>query len=63
MVFKWHKTDFRANWHTAVFPLNANKLRICEIMSGGFAVKIQQSIKKFGGFGNFLTLLKFLQFC
>ena len=29
-----------------VFPLNAKKERICEIMSGGFAVKIQQCIKK-----------------
>ena len=29
-----------------VFPLNAKKVRICEIMSGGFAVKIQQCVKK-----------------
>ena len=28
-----------------VFPLNAKKVRICEIMSGGFAVKIQQCVK------------------
>ena len=28
-----------------VFPLNAKKVRICEIMSGGFAVKIQQIVK------------------
>ena len=34
----------------AVFPLNAKKVRICEIMSGGFAVKIQQCVKKSGGF-------------
>ena len=30
----------------AVFPSNAKKVRICEIMSDGFAVKIQQGIKK-----------------
>ena len=29
-----------------VFPLNAKKVQICEIMSNGFAVKIQQCIKK-----------------
>ena len=33
-----------------LFPLIAKKVRICEIMSGGFAVKIQQCVKKFGGF-------------
>ena len=30
---------------SAVFPLNAEKVRICEIMSGGFAVEIQQCVK------------------
>ena len=30
----------------AVFPLNAKKVRICEIMSGGFAIIIQQCVKK-----------------
>ena len=30
----------------SVFPLNAKKVRICEIMSGGFAVKIQRCVKK-----------------
>ena len=30
----------------AVFPLNAKKVQICEIMSSGFAVKIQQCVKK-----------------
>ena len=34
----------------ALFPLIAKKMRICEIMSGGFAVKIQQCVKKSGGF-------------
>ena len=29
----------------SVFPLNAEKVRICEIMSGGFAVEIQQYVK------------------
>ena len=29
-----------------VFPLNAKKVRIFEIISGGFAVKIQQCVKK-----------------
>ena len=29
----------------AAFHLNAKKLRICEIMSGGFTVKIQQCVK------------------
>ena len=33
-----------------VFPLHSKKLRICEILSGGFAVKIQQCVKKSGGF-------------
>ena len=28
-----------------VFLLNAEKVRICEIMSGGFAVEIQQCVK------------------
>ena len=47
-----------------VFPLNAKKVRICEIMSGRFAVKIQQVRKKSPAvFGNFFILLKFLQFC
>ena len=47
-----------------MFPLNAKKVRICEIMSGGFAVKIQQCVKKSPAvFGNFFILLKFLQFC
>ena len=30
----------------AAFPLNAKKVRICEIISGGFTVKIQQCVKK-----------------
>ena len=30
----------------SVFSLNAKKVRICEIMSGGFAVKIQQCVKQ-----------------
>ena len=30
----------------AVFPLNAKKVRFCETMSGGFAVEIQQCVKK-----------------
>ena len=34
----------------AVFPLNAKKVRIREIMSGGFAVKIQQRVTKSSGF-------------
>ena len=29
-----------------VFPLNTKKVQICEIMSGGFAVKIQQCVKQ-----------------
>ena len=45
-----------------VFPLNAKKVRICEIMSGGFAVKIQQCVKSPAVFGNFFCLLKFLLF-
>ena len=28
-----------------VFPLNAKKVRICEIVSGGFAVKIHKCVK------------------
>ena len=31
---------------TSAFPINAKKVRICEIMSGGFAVKNQQCVKK-----------------
>ena len=34
----------------AAFTLNAKKVRICEIMSGGFTVKIQQCVKKSGSF-------------
>ena len=33
----------------AAFPLNAKKVRICEIMSGEFVVKIQKFVKKTGG--------------
>ena len=32
-----------------VVPFKREKVRFCEIMSGGFAVKIQQSVKKCGG--------------
>ena len=49
-------------WLDAVFPLNAKKVQICEIMSGRFAVKIQQCVKSPAIFGNFFRLLKFLQF-
>ena len=46
-----------------VFPLNAKKVRICEIVSGGFAVKIHKCVKNVPAvFGNFFALLKFLQF-
>ena len=44
--------------------LMSPKVQICEIMSGGFAVKIQQCVKKSPAvFGNFFILLKYLQFC
>ena len=33
-----------------VFPLHAKKVRSREIISGGFAVKIQQRVKKSGRF-------------
>ena len=46
----------------SVFPLKAKKVRIFEIMSGGFAVKIQQCVKSPAVFGNFFRLLKLLQF-
>ena len=41
-------------------PLNAKKVQIYEIMSGGFAVKNSTVRKKYPAvFGNFFTLLKF----
>ena len=45
-----------------MFPLNAKKVRICEIMFGRFAVKIQQCVKGLAVFGNIFRLLKLLQF-
>ena len=33
-----------------MFPLNAKKVQICKIMFHGFAVKIQQCVKKVGSF-------------
>ena len=36
--------------HYTSVPFKRKKVRICEIMSGGFAVKIQQCVKKSGGF-------------
>ena len=59
-LFNWMiSSDLLLN---AVFPLNAKKVRICEMMSGGFAVKIQQCVKSPAVFDNFFRLLKFLQF-
>ena len=34
----------------SVFLLNTKKVQTCKIRSGGFAVKIQECIKKFGNF-------------
>ena len=35
---------------TCSAPFKREKVRICEIMSGGFAVKIQQCVKNVGRF-------------
>ena len=43
-------------------PFKHEKVQICKIMFGRFAVKIQQCIKSQAVFGNFFRLLKFLQF-
>ena len=44
-------------------PFMREKVRICENMSGGFAVKIQRYVKKSSVFVNyFFSLVKFLQF-
>ena len=45
----------------AAFHLNAKKLRICEIMSGGFTVKIQQCVKNVRRF--LVTFLLCYNFC
>ena len=45
-----YKGNHNSKQYIPLFPLNAKKVRICEIMSGGFAVKIQQCVKKSGYF-------------
>ena len=47
-----HLTKVRAgskNMFLAVFPTNAKKVRICQNLSDGFAVKIQGCVKKSSG--------------
>ena len=64
MVLRPHATSspiFSSSW--AVFHLNAKRVRICKIMSDGFAAKNQECLKKSpADFGIFFSLLEFLLF-
>ena len=55
--FKSDQISLKLSYYTktdrslvAIVPCNRKKVQICEIMSIGFTIKIQQCIKKSGGF-------------